>query len=145
MRVATHRTKCDSRLGLNSLLKLQWPKFGWEIIYYDLRTIKWSWRSVKEVCPSIVIQGLYHSFCLLDYTAGYPMSYKLGPRWDDVITWSDFKSETSFGFLGSKWPCLTSRRVGGVFQRGLGTKLALWSQIIFLVSRKHTTSVILVR
>ena len=25
------------------------------------------------------------------------MSYKLGPRWDNVITWSDFKSETKFG------------------------------------------------
>ena len=29
-------------------------------------------------------------------TAGLPMSYKLGPRWDDVITWSNFKSETIF-------------------------------------------------
>ena len=27
-------------------------------------------------------------------TAGLPMSYKLGPHWDDVITWSDFISET---------------------------------------------------
>ena len=31
-------------------------------------------------------------------TAGLAMDYKLGPRWEDVITWSDFKSETSFGF-----------------------------------------------
>ena len=33
-----------------------------------------------------------------DFTAGLPMSYKLGPRWDNVIPWSDFKSETIFGF-----------------------------------------------
>ena len=29
------------------------------------------------------------------YTAGLPVSYKLGSRWDDVITWSDFKSTPS--------------------------------------------------
>ena len=34
--------------------------------------------------------------------AGLPMSYKLGSRWDNVITWSNFKSETSFGFLNPK-------------------------------------------
>ena len=32
-------------------------------------------------------------------TAGLPISYKFGPRWEDVITWPDFKSETNFGFL----------------------------------------------
>ena len=32
-------------------------------------------------------------------TAGLPVSYTLEPHWDDVITWSHFKSETSFGFL----------------------------------------------
>ena len=26
-----------------------------------------------------------------EVTAGLSVSYKLGPRWDDVITWSDFK------------------------------------------------------
>ena len=31
-------------------------------------------------------------------TSGLPMSYKLGPHWGDVITWSDFNSGTSFGF-----------------------------------------------
>ena len=75
-----------------------------------------------------------------------------------LLSRSDFKSETSFGFLSanytgqstwfcctaSKWPRLTSHRVGGVFQGVLGTKSALWAQIIFLVSQKHTTSVNLV-
>ena len=32
-------------------------------------------------------------------TAGLPMSYKLGPPWNAVITRSDFKSEAIFGFL----------------------------------------------
>ena len=64
--------------------------------------------------------------------AGLLISYKLGPRWDDVITWSDFKSETNFGFpkenytgmlLGfscktSKYARLTSHCVL-VFSRGL--------------------------
>ena len=36
-------------------------------------------------------------------TAGLVMDYKLGPRWDDVITWSDFKSETIFGFLSPNY------------------------------------------
>ena len=36
-------------------------------------------------------------------TAGLSMSYKLGPRWDDVITWSDFRSETIFGFLSPNY------------------------------------------
>ena len=36
---------------------------------------------------------------VLFLTAGLPMSYRLGPRWDDVITWSIFKSEAIFGFL----------------------------------------------
>ena len=36
-------------------------------------------------------------------TAGLPLNYKLGPRWDDVITWSDFKSETIFGFLSPNY------------------------------------------
>ena len=36
-------------------------------------------------------------------TAKLRVSYKLGPRWDDVITWSDFKSETSFGFLSPNY------------------------------------------
>ena len=31
------------------------------------------------------------------------MSYKLGPCWDDVITWSDFKSKIIFGFLSPKY------------------------------------------
>ena len=37
------------------------------------------------------------------YAAGLPMSYKLGPRWDDVITWFDFKSEAIFGFLSPNY------------------------------------------
>ena len=36
-------------------------------------------------------------------TAGLPMSYRLGHRWDDVTTWFDFKSETSFGFLSPNY------------------------------------------
>ena len=36
-------------------------------------------------------------------TAGLPMSYNLGPHWGDVITWPDFKSETSFGFLSPNY------------------------------------------
>ena len=32
-------------------------------------------------------------------TAGLPISSTLGPRWDGVITWSNFKSEAIFGFL----------------------------------------------
>ena len=43
-------------------------------------------------------------FGLHDFsTAGLPVSYKLRPRWDDVITWLDFKSETSFGFLSPNY------------------------------------------
>ena len=37
------------------------------------------------------------------YTAGLSVSYKLGPRWDDVISWSDFKSEAIFGFLSPNY------------------------------------------
>ena len=29
-------------------------------------------------------------------TSGLPISYTLAPRWDVVVTRSDFKSETSF-------------------------------------------------
>ena len=36
-------------------------------------------------------------------TAGLPMSYKLGPRWDSAITWSNFKSEAIFGFLSPNY------------------------------------------
>ena len=42
-------------------------------------------------------------YILVIPTAGLPMSYKLGPHWDDVITWSNFKSETSFGFLSPNY------------------------------------------
>ena len=28
---------------------------------------------------------------------------QVGPRWDDVITWSDFKIETFFGFLNRNY------------------------------------------
>ena len=31
--------------------------------------------------------------------AGLPVSYKFGPRWGVVVTRSDFKLETIFGFL----------------------------------------------
>ena len=44
------------------------------------------------------------TFSSQEITARLPVSYyKLGPRWDDVITWSDFKSETSFGFLSPNY------------------------------------------
>ena len=36
-------------------------------------------------------------------TAGLPMSYKLGPRWNAVITRSDFNSEAIFGFLSPNY------------------------------------------
>ena len=36
-------------------------------------------------------------------TAGLPMSYKLGPRWNAVITKFDFKSEAIFGFLSRNY------------------------------------------
>ena len=39
----------------------------------------------------------------LGSTPGLPMSYKLGPRWDGAITWSDFKSEAIFGFLSPNY------------------------------------------
>ena len=38
-----------------------------------------------------------------EYTAELPMSYKLGPRWDGAITWSDFKSDAIFGFLSPNY------------------------------------------
>ena len=41
--------------------------------------------------------------CIRNNTAGLSVSYKLGPRWDDVITWSDFKSEAIFGFLSPNY------------------------------------------
>ena len=41
---------------------------------------------------------LVQLYCL-SVTAGLPISYKSGPRWDDDITWFDFKSEISFGFV----------------------------------------------
>ena len=47
-------------------------------------------------------------------TAGLPMSYKLGPRWNAVITRPDFKSEAIFGFLS---PNYTSAFVGGIATR----------------------------
>ena len=40
---------------------------------------------------------------MMEATAGLPISYKLGPRLDDVRTWSDFKSETRFGFLSPNY------------------------------------------
>ena len=36
----------------------------------------------------------------VDCTAGLPVSYKLGPRLSVIVTRSNFKSETIFGFLG---------------------------------------------
>ena len=36
-------------------------------------------------------------------TAGLPIRWTLGRRWDDVITGSDFKSETIFGFLSQNY------------------------------------------
>ena len=36
-------------------------------------------------------------------TAGLPMSYKLGPRWNTIITRPDFKSDAIFGFLSPNY------------------------------------------
>ena len=41
----------------------------------------------------------YQLYCVHVFTAGLPVSYKLGPRRSVVVTRSDFKSETIFGFL----------------------------------------------
>ena len=62
-------------------------------------------------------------------TAELPFSCTLGSRWDVLMIRPDFKSEAIFGFLNPnytgqilvfckplKWPRLTSRRVGCVFQ-----------------------------
>ena len=40
---------------------------------------------------------------LQNCTAGLPMSYKMGPRWNAVTTRSDFKSEAIFGFLSPNY------------------------------------------
>ena len=72
-------------------------------------------------------------------TAGLPVSYKFGPRWHFCCQGPilnprpvlDSSAQTTRGMLldffckTSKWPRLTSRRVGGAFQGFLGTKLAL--------------------
>ena len=41
--------------------------------------------------------------CQIELTAGFPSSHKLGPHWDDAITWSNFKSDTIFGFLSPNY------------------------------------------
>ena len=38
-------------------------------------------------------------------TAGLPISYKVGRRWNAVIIRSDFKSEAIFGFLSPNYIC----------------------------------------
>ena len=46
----------------------------------------------------------FYLFCLLLLsTAGLPISYNLGRRWDVIITRSDFKSEAIFGFFSPKY------------------------------------------
>ena len=53
----------------------------------------------KVVVPMVFFKANKCYVC----TAGLSVSYKLGPRWDDVITWSDFKSEAIFGFLSPNY------------------------------------------
>ena len=57
-------------------------------------------RSAVSGDSTAVILVTNHSVFI---TAGLSVSYKLGPRWDDVITWSDFKSEAIFGFLSPNY------------------------------------------
>ena len=38
-------------------------------------------------------------------TAGLPISYKVGPLWNAVITRSDFKTEAIFGFPSPNYTC----------------------------------------
>ena len=46
---------------------------------------------------------LYLFYLPFHSTAGLPMSYKFGPRWNAVITRPDFESEAIFGFLGPNY------------------------------------------
>ena len=46
-----------------------------------------------------------HCFFLNSSTAGLPISYKVGRRWNADITRSDFKSEAIFGFLSPNYIC----------------------------------------
>ena len=39
----------------------------------------------------------------IEATAGLPIRWTLGRRWDNVITRADFKSETIFGFLSPNY------------------------------------------
>ena len=91
-------------------------------------------------------------------TAELPVSYKLGPRWDDVITWPGFKSETSFGFPSPNymgqctWFFVNLKTVSfDQFSRFLFfvsvSYLAsfFWAQNWCFVNRKRITSVLLVR
>ena len=59
--------------------------------------------ATMQACMSLETGGLTASLTVPWVTAGLHMNYKLGPRWDDVITWFDFKSETSFGFLSPNY------------------------------------------
>ena len=54
------------------------------------------WRCQDSLASGRVKQGPL-------FTAGLPISWTLGHRLDDVITRSDFKSETMFGFLSPNY------------------------------------------
>ena len=67
------------------------------------------WSNVKGECRSkesrVAQQHNCCHQCILFFndTAGLSVSYKLGPRWNAVITRSDFESEAIFGFLSPNY------------------------------------------
>ena len=68
------------------------------------RWTSFHWKFEKN-CSRIFRTTLTKRVFLLvdEFTAGLPMSYKLGPRWNAVITRPDFKSEAIFGFLSPNY------------------------------------------
>ena len=105
-------------------------------------------------------------YWLLGITAELPFSFTLGRRWNVVITRSDFKSKTIFGFLnpnytgqstcffvkpknGLVWPVFMFRLKKvlsrGFFVRALIIELNNWDRLhIRISSRTRITSVNLV-
>ena len=55
--------------------------------------------STKTVLCVIFVNQIYIYIC----TAGVPISYTLGGRWNVVITRPDFNSKTNFGFLSPNY------------------------------------------
>ena len=61
-----------------------------------------AYSNIADTCDHGIIEHTQISLTSLT-TAGLPIRWTLGRRWDDFITRSDFKSETIFGFLSPNY------------------------------------------